>query len=106
MSDILTIFQSEVANVKDAVGILPACVYGPLPTTMTSHFTKNGGNALGITAADGPLVSKYSQESLVSPSTKPAISQCMLANSLPRSNTNRLLLVQRRRRHTHHECRT
>ena len=57
MTDILTIFQSEVANVKDAAGILPTCVYGPVPTTMTSHFTKNGGNALGITAADGPLVS-------------------------------------------------
>jgi hypothetical protein len=60
MTDILTIFQSEVANIKDATGILPACVYGPVPTTMTSHFTKNGGNALGITAADGPLVSTYS----------------------------------------------
>jgi hypothetical protein len=63
MADILTIFQSEVANVKDAVGILPACIYGPVPTTMTSQFTKNGGNALGITAADGPLVSKYNPPS-------------------------------------------
>jgi hypothetical protein len=59
MTDILSIFQAEVANVKDAAGILPACIYGPVPTTMTSHFTKNGGNALGITAADGPLVSMY-----------------------------------------------
>jgi hypothetical protein len=67
MTDILTIFQSEVANVKNATGILPACVFGPVPTTMTSHFTKNGGNALGITAADGPLVSTYNFSHLGQP---------------------------------------
>ncbi|KAH8816925.1 hypothetical protein F5884DRAFT_748400 [Xylogone sp. PMI_703] len=51
----VNIFMEEIAPVANASGILPSIVLQPITTDMTSHFTQNGGNALGITAADGPL---------------------------------------------------
>jgi hypothetical protein len=55
MADIQNIFEEEVANIITAANIVPALVFQPISTAMTSHFTTNGGNALGITAEDGPL---------------------------------------------------
>jgi hypothetical protein len=59
LNDIQHIWESEVAKIEGVADLLPALVYQPISTAMTSHFTQNGGNALGITAADGPLVRKY-----------------------------------------------
>jgi hypothetical protein len=59
MADIVKIFQEEVANVKNASGVLPSCIFQPIPTTVISQFGKNGGNALGISPSDGPLNSTY-----------------------------------------------
>ena len=55
MSDIVAIYMEEINNVKDAKNITPACVFQPITTDQISHFSKNGGNALGISAANGPL---------------------------------------------------
>lgn len=55
MADITNIFMEEVAPIKNVTGVLPSCVYQPISTAMTSKFSKNGGNPLGITVADGPL---------------------------------------------------
>lgn len=55
MADIQKIFEEEVANIITAANVVPALVYQPISTAMTSHFTKNGGNALGITEEDRPL---------------------------------------------------
>ncbi|RFU29595.1 hypothetical protein B7463_g6732, partial [Scytalidium lignicola] len=55
LTDSVNIFMDEIAAVANASGILPSIVLQPITTDMTSHFTQNGGNALGITAADGPL---------------------------------------------------
>jgi hypothetical protein len=54
MADIVAIFMEETNLVKDAAGIVSSCVFQPITTDMTSHFTKNGGNALGL-AGQGPL---------------------------------------------------
>jgi hypothetical protein len=51
----LLIFQDEISKVADAKDIIPAFVLQPITTDMTSHFSKNGGNALGFSNADGPL---------------------------------------------------
>lgn len=55
MEDITEIFMDELSAVKDAPDILPSLVYQPMTTAITSHFLKNGGNALGISDRDGPL---------------------------------------------------
>jgi hypothetical protein len=47
--------MQEVTTIKDAKGVLPSISFQPIGTDMTSHFSKHGGNALGISAADGPL---------------------------------------------------
>jgi len=55
ITDIVAIFQEEVNAVANVTGILPSLAFQPISTDMTSHFSKNGGNALGISPADGPL---------------------------------------------------
>ena len=57
-NQILELFIKEVNSIKDAEGILPALVLQPITTDVISHFSKNGGNALGIAESDGPLICK------------------------------------------------
>jgi len=85
MADITAIYMEEVEIVKNATGILPSVIYQPITTAMTSHFSKNGGNALGFGAADGPL-------NRTSPFFLPSLSQ----TNNP-SNQRRFLLVPRQR---------
>lgn len=60
MAQMVQIFQDEVTPIKNVSGVLPALVLQPITTDMTSHFSKNGGNALGFTDADGPLTCTFS----------------------------------------------
>ncbi len=55
IAEIVEIFMQEVSRIKDAESVLPSISFQPIGTDMTSHFFKNGGNALGISAADDPL---------------------------------------------------
>jgi hypothetical protein len=55
MADIVAIFIEEANAIKDAANVIPSISFQPISTDMTSHFSKNGGNALGIYAADGPF---------------------------------------------------
>jgi len=55
MGDIVAIFMEETNNVIDAANIVPSISFQPIGTDMTSHFSKNGGNALGISVNGGPL---------------------------------------------------
>lgn len=64
MAGIQSIFESEVQNIKNVTGILPAVTFQPISTAMTSKFAKNGGNALGISEADGPLICEHSPSTL------------------------------------------
>lgn len=54
MDQMVAIYQSEVEKVKDALGIVPSIIFQPITTAITSHFSKNGGNAVGL-AGQGPL---------------------------------------------------
>ena len=47
---------SEVKLVQNVTGILAACVLEVITTDQLSHMTKNGGNALGLSVTDGPLI--------------------------------------------------
>ena len=57
-NQILELFVREIDSVTDAEGIIPALVLQPITTNVISYFSKNGGNALGITESDGPLICK------------------------------------------------
>ena len=50
------LFVHEIETIKDAAGLLPALVMQPITEPMISHFSKRGGNALGIAESDGPLI--------------------------------------------------
>ncbi|KAK6538557.1 hypothetical protein TWF694_010136 [Orbilia ellipsospora] len=54
MTKMIDIYMDEVDKVKDAAGIVPSTIFQLITTDMTSHFTRNGGNALGL-AGQGPL---------------------------------------------------
>lgn len=58
MDDIVAIYTEEVEKVKDAPGIVPSAVFQPITTSMTKHFSKNGGNPLGL-EGQGPLTRTY-----------------------------------------------
>ena len=57
------IFKDEIEGVKDEEGIIPAFILQPITKDVVSHFSKNGGNALGISESDAPLVRKFSPPS-------------------------------------------
>jgi len=54
MAEMVAAYMDEVNKVKDAPGLVPSAVYQPITTSMTSQFSKNGGNPLGL-AGQGPL---------------------------------------------------
>jgi hypothetical protein len=59
LNDIVNIFQEEINPINTVENLLPALVFQPITEDIISHFSKNGGNALGITTADGPLIRTY-----------------------------------------------
>jgi hypothetical protein len=59
LSNILDIFMDEINPINTVANMTPAIVFQPLTNDMISRFSKNGGNALGITTADGPLICVY-----------------------------------------------
>lgn len=58
---ITELFVHEVEIIKDAAGLLPALVMQPITEPMISHFSKRGGNALGIGESDGLTLSTLFQ---------------------------------------------
>lgn len=54
MSEMVAIYMEEVEKIKDAPGVVPSAIFQPITTDMTAHFSKNGGNALGL-EGQGPL---------------------------------------------------
>lgn len=84
MADITEIYMEEVVNIKHVTGVLPSLVYQPISTEMMSHFSKNGGNALGLSEIDGPLNCKY-------------FSPLAVLELIALSNPSRHLMVSRHR---------
>ena len=58
MADILDIWLADIQPILNITSFLPSLVFQPLTEPIIANFAKNGGNALGITSADGPLNSK------------------------------------------------
>jgi hypothetical protein len=55
LTEIIAIFMEEIEPIKNATNIIPSLVLQPVTTDTISHFSKNGGNVLGISLDDGPL---------------------------------------------------
>lgn len=53
---IVDTFVQEIEPVKDTMGIVPVIVLQIITPTTISQMQKNGGNALGLTPSDGPLL--------------------------------------------------
>lgn len=54
MADMVAIYMEEIDTIKNVTGIGPSIIFQLITTDMTDHFSKNGGNALGL-AGQGPL---------------------------------------------------
>ena len=59
MADIQDLFASEISGIANASHLLPALAFQPISAVMIKHFSSNGGNALGITDEEGPLIRTY-----------------------------------------------
>ena len=56
--DILELWTADIQPILGIADFLPSLVFQPLTLPVIKNFAKNGGNALGITEADGPLTSE------------------------------------------------
>ena len=57
---IFDIFLEDIDPIKNFAGVLPALVMQPISQSVIAHFSKNGGNALGLADTKGPLMRKVS----------------------------------------------
>ncbi|PWY85028.1 FAD binding domain protein [Aspergillus heteromorphus CBS 117.55] len=55
-TNITNMFKTELVPIQNVTGLIPALVWQVISTNTMEHMTKNGGNALGLDAADGPLL--------------------------------------------------
>ncbi|PYH93127.1 FAD-binding domain-containing protein [Aspergillus ellipticus CBS 707.79] len=55
-TNITNMFKQELVPIQNVTGIVPALVWQVISTNTMEHMTKNGGNALGLDASDGPLL--------------------------------------------------
>ena len=64
MSKLVDIYISEINAIKNVTGLLPSLIMQIITKKEMLAFQKNGGNALGITDTDEPLLRKYSHSQL------------------------------------------
>jgi hypothetical protein len=53
---IVDTFMTEVEPVKNATGIIPAAVLQVITTDVLKYMSQSGGNPLGLSTANGPLI--------------------------------------------------
>lgn len=56
ITDIKDIFFSELSSIQDAQGIVPAMTLQVITKGQLAQMTKNGGNSLGLSDAQGPYL--------------------------------------------------
>ncbi|EMC93808.1 hypothetical protein BAUCODRAFT_124562 [Baudoinia panamericana UAMH 10762] len=52
----LDIWKEEILPIQNITGLVPALVFQSIPVDVIRHFSKNGGNCLGMDLEDGPLI--------------------------------------------------
>lgn len=62
-SSVLAMFREVLLYepLKEISGFLPSVAFQPITTAFLSHTTSNGGNAMGLKEADGPLTCEFPQ---------------------------------------------
>lgn len=63
--------MNEYNSIKDVADLNAALIYQTVTLPTIAHFRDRGGNALGITEEDGPLICKYSVNNPFSVPKKP-----------------------------------
>ncbi|KAH6682542.1 hypothetical protein B0J14DRAFT_555835 [Halenospora varia] len=56
LQDIIEIFAEEFATILDIQVLMPALAFEPMSLNIIQHMTSNGGNILGISTDNGPLI--------------------------------------------------
>ncbi len=51
--------KAVVGSITNTTGFAPVIAFQPISTAISKHFAKNGGNALGVSPTDGPLMREY-----------------------------------------------
>jgi hypothetical protein len=59
MTKLLDIYIAEINAIKHVTGLLPSLIMQIITREETLAFQRNGGNSLGITEKDGPLLRKF-----------------------------------------------
>lgn len=93
LNEMTEIYIEEVDKIKNVTGVVPALIIQPVTTSVISHFSKNGGNALGITDADGPLIRVFALPRFPPPGCK----QKMETNTVHSTQHSNLLVLDQRR---------
>ena len=60
MSKLFNIFISEIDPIRNVADLVPSMVMQLISKDEIGHFSKNGGNALGLNDQEEPLFCKYS----------------------------------------------
>lgn len=60
MTKLLDIYIVEINAIKHVTGLLPSLIMQVITREEILAFQRNGGNALGITDKEGPLLRKFS----------------------------------------------
>jgi hypothetical protein len=56
MSELFDLANATLQPIKDVLGLLYSVSFRPVPTLITGFAAEDGGNALGLSPADGNLV--------------------------------------------------
>nr|POE94512.1 bifunctional solanapyrone synthase [Quercus suber] len=94
--DILDVWYTDIQPIVNSTSFLASLVFQPVTRPIIKNFAKRGGNALGITEADGPLTSKCFLSRL-------SMNQC--ADYLPSHGHRFPVVVGRRRREIQRDSR-
>jgi len=58
MSKLVDLYIAEIDAIKHVSGLLPSLIMQIITKEEIAAFQRNGGNALGVTDKDGPLLCK------------------------------------------------
>jgi hypothetical protein len=57
IKEVIQIFVEEATPVLSITGLAPAFAFQPISLNIIENMSKNGGNVLGLSDADGPITS-------------------------------------------------
>jgi hypothetical protein len=65
VKEVTSIFMEEYNNITDVADLNPSLIFQTVTLPTIAHFSDRGGNALGITEEDGPLICECNPNAIV-----------------------------------------